>query len=43
MTCSGSMVGHLNGFLAREEGELNTNFAKIQMSGMLPGEGMMRL
>ena len=37
------MVGHLNGFLAGGGGNLNTNFSKIQVPGMLPWEGMLKL
>ena len=29
--------GHLNSYLAREGGNLNTNFPKFQMPGGLPG------
>ena len=31
------MVGHLNGFFARGEGNLSTDFSKIQMPRVLPG------
>ena len=37
-----SRVGDLNSFLAREGGNLNTNFQKIQMPGTFPG-GMLKL
>ncbi len=36
-------MGHLNGFLTRGGGNLNTNFSKIQMPGVLPGGGMLNL
>ena len=36
-------VGHLNGILARVEGNLNNNFQKSQMPGGLPGGGMLKL
>ena len=32
-------VGHLNGILARVEGNLNNNFQKSQMPAGLPGGG----
>ena len=32
-------MGHLNGILARVEGNLNDNFQKSQMAGGLPGGG----
>ena len=36
-------VGHLNGILARVEGNLNNNFQKSQMPGGLLGGGMLKL
>ena len=32
-------MGHLNGILSRVGGNLNNNFKKSQMPGMLPGGG----
>ena len=31
------MMGHLNGFSASGDGNLNKNFQKIEMPGGLPG------
>ena len=36
-------MGHLNGILARVEGNLNKNFQKSQIPGVLPGGGMLKL
>ena len=36
-------MGHLNGILARVEGNLNKNFQKSQIPGGLPGGGMLKL
>ena len=36
-------VGHLNGILAPVGGNLNSNFPKSQMSGGLPGGGMLKV
>ena len=36
-------MGHLNDILARVGGNLNNNFPKSQMSGGLPGGGMLKL
>ena len=36
-------LGHLNSFSASGGGKLNKNFPKIQMSGGLPGGGMLKL
>ena len=44
ITWMDTSVGHLNGVLAREEGNLNNNFQKSQMLGGLPrGGGMLKL
>ena len=36
-------MGHLNSFSAPGGGNLNKNFLKIQMPGVCPGGGMLRL
>ena len=36
-------MGHLNGILSRVGGNLNNNFKKSQMPGMLPGGGSLKL
>ena len=36
-------MGHLNGILARVGGNLNNNFQKSQMPGVLPGGGMLKV
>ena len=43
ITWNGPMLGHLNSFSASGGGKLNKNFPKIQMSGGLPGGGMLKL
>ena len=40
---NGSMMGHVNSFLASGGGNLNKNFPKIQMPGGLPGGRMLKL
>ena len=39
ITWNGPMMGHLNSFSASGGGNLNKNFAKIQMPGGFPGGG----
>ena len=36
-------VGHLNGILARVEGNLSNNFKKVKCPGGCPGGGMLKL